>query len=229
MADQISYPMFSERSWWIIRDRFIASIPTVVSTNYVKSLLTLSSDASANNNIIGPMKRLGLLTDDGKPTDLAKDWRIDDKYSATCAKIVKNTYPQELLDLFPETTVDRNIAKNWFMNHGVGNKTADQMVALFSLLKSGKIKDKSDRTAPDKKSLPKIKNVKNGNGKPSTQELAVSPITAPKQENESPMITSNRPNLHIDLQIHISPESTPEQIETIFASMAKHLYGVDNK
>ena len=36
---------------------------------------------------------------------------------------------------------------------------------------------------------------------------------------------SNRPNLHIDLQIHISPESTPEQIECIFASMAKHLYG----
>jgi hypothetical protein len=36
----------------------------------------------------------------------------------------------------------------------------------------------------------------------------------------------NRPNLHIDLQIHISPDSTPNQIDTIFASMAKHLYGI---
>jgi hypothetical protein len=35
----------------------------------------------------------------------------------------------------------------------------------------------------------------------------------------------NQPSLHIDLQIHISPESSPEQIEQIFASMAKHLYG----
>ena len=35
-------------------------------------------------------------------------------------------------------------------------------------------------------------------------------------------------DLHIDLQIHISPDSTAEQIETIFASMAKHLYGANN-
>lgn len=28
--------------------------------------------------------------------------------------------------------------------------------------------------------------------------------------------------------IHISPESSSEQIETIFASMAKHLYGANN-
>jgi len=39
----------------------------------------------------------------------------------------------------------------------------------------------------------------------------------------------NRPNLHIDLQIHISPDSTPNQIDTIFASMAKHLYGMNDK
>lgn len=31
------------------------------------------------------------------------------------------------------------------------------------------------------------------------------------------------PKLHIDIQIHISPETTPEQIDQIFASMAKHL------
>ena len=55
-----------------------------------------------------------------------------------------------------------------------------------------------------------------------------------KEDSESsdpaikPQIHGNLPNLHIDLQIHISPESTPEQIEAIFASMAKHLYGAGN-
>jgi len=34
-----------------------------------------------------------------------------------------------------------------------------------------------------------------------------------------------QPSVHIDLQIHISPEATPEQIEQIFASMRRHLYG----
>ena len=32
------------------------------------------------------------------------------------------------------------------------------------------------------------------------------------------------PALHIDVQIHISADAKPEQIEQIFASMAKHLY-----
>jgi antitoxin HicB len=33
------------------------------------------------------------------------------------------------------------------------------------------------------------------------------------------------PAVHIDIQIHISPESTAQQIDKIFESMAKHLYG----
>ena len=37
--------------------------------------------------------------------------------------------------------------------------------------------------------------------------------------------TSFGPALHIDIQIHISPEASAAQIEQIFASMAKHVYG----
>ena len=33
------------------------------------------------------------------------------------------------------------------------------------------------------------------------------------------------PALHIDVQIHISPEASANQIDQIFASMSKHLYG----
>ena len=33
------------------------------------------------------------------------------------------------------------------------------------------------------------------------------------------------PMLHIDVQIHISADAKPDQIDQIFASMAKHLYG----
>ena len=32
-----------------------------------------------------------------------------------------------------------------------------------------------------------------------------------------------RPSVHIDLQIHISPEATPQQIDQIFASISRHL------
>ena len=32
------------------------------------------------------------------------------------------------------------------------------------------------------------------------------------------------PSLHLDIQIHIASDASPDQIEAIFASMAKHLY-----
>jgi hypothetical protein len=34
--------------------------------------------------------------------------------------------------------------------------------------------------------------------------------------------------LHIDVQVHIASDSSPEQIDQIFASMAKHLYGTES-
>jgi hypothetical protein len=37
--------------------------------------------------------------------------------------------------------------------------------------------------------------------------------------------TTDQPSVHIDFQIHISPEASPEQIDQIFASMRRHLYG----
>jgi hypothetical protein len=48
-------------------------------------------------------------------------------------------------------------------------------------------------------------------------------IEKPESEN----VAGNRkrynpPSIHIDVQIHISPESSAEQIDQIFASMSKH-------
>lgn len=41
--------------------------------------------------------------------------------------------------------------------------------------------------------------------------------------------SSGSPDIHINVQVHISPESTPEQIEKIFESMRKHLYDHTNE
>ena len=56
------------------------------------------------------------------------------------------------------------------------------------------------------------------------------PITKPKSRtpaNKTEEIkvreeTPPQPSVHIDFQIHISPESTPEQIDKIFESMSRH-------
>ena len=226
--NNIGYPTISEKAWWTIREKFKASIPSVVSPTYVKSLLSLANDNSANSNVITPMKRLGLIDEENKPTSLANNWRIDEKYTEACKTMLNSVYPSELLDLFPDDSIDKNSARTWFMSQGVGQAAADKMIALFTLLKSGEIKSKkTDNTA--KKTKVQKKDTKATQQK--SHEGAVNPIQSPAENilptNQAPC--SNKPNLHIDLQIHISPDSTPEQIECIFSSMAKHLYGADNK
>jgi len=112
MADQNnSYPTISEKNWWTIREKFKASLPSVVSPNYIKTLLTLSSEASARSNVIVPLKRLGLIDDDGKPTDLANDWRLDNKYRSSCDAMIKSVYPQELwiMGLHQEVWVEMSL------------------------------------------------------------------------------------------------------------------------
>ena len=47
----------------------------------------------------------------------------------------------------------------------------------------------------------------------------------PAEDNRKDTPRPNLPELHIDIQIHIDSTASPEQIDQIFASMARHLYG----
>ncbi len=216
-----SYPMISEKNWWIIRDKFKSALPSICSPTYIKSLLTMSSENSANSNVIVPMKCMGLINEDNKPTDLANNWRLDNTYKEACNTIVNNIYPKELLDLCPDANVDRNIAKNWFMSRGVGETAANKMTAIFILLKNGELKEKKNPASKNNNKT--IKKVNPPVNTKAEKDIVQSEIT-----NSCPSVQTKKPNLHIDLQIHISPESSPEQIEAIFASMAKYLYGNEN-
>lgn len=66
--------------------------------------------------------------------------------------------------------------------------------------------------------------------KPSTKQRAgragaPSAVKARRTKDLGGPQTTAQPSVHIDFQIHISPEASTEQIEQIFASMRRHLYG----
>ena len=229
MADKQIYPMISEKSWWQLRNQFKKTIPSSVNVSYLKSLLSLNSDQSARN-ILAPLRQMGIIDADGKPQPRATDWRSDTKYPDVCSAIVTEIYPQELLDLFPDTQVDTSTAKSWFMDTcSLGDNAAGKITSTFSMLKSGQIKTDTDVT----KATTSPKKAKAN--KPQKSALAdngTSPASVPSMAaaNENTSITptvaaSPAPSVHIDLQIHISPDASPDQIDSIFASMAKHLYG----
>lgn len=56
---------------------------------------------------------------------------------------------------------------------------------------------------------------------PDSSDASVKPVKDNNKDTPRP----NSPELHVDIQIHIDSTASPEQIEKIFASMARHLYG----
>ena len=57
------------------------------------------------------------------------------------------------------------------------------------------------------------------------QDRTSEEVNTPAVQPTAPAtMARSQPTVHINLQIHISAEAGPEQIDQIFASMAKHLY-----
>lgn len=225
MATAATYPKISKKLWWLLRDRFKKSVPSLVTPTLVTSLAPMA-DASARSNVISPLRDLGLLDDDNKPTKLAERWRHDDEYAAVCHEIRQNTYPHELIEAFPDAdSSQKEQIKSWFMKVGqVGESAAKMYVDTYLLLAQAdptKSEDKPATTAtqrvPRTSPKPKIKQSTEvaGNG-------AASPVSIPFID---PPSAGHRrmPAVHIDVQVHISPDTSPEQIDRIFESMAKHL------
>ena len=59
----------------------------------------------------------------------------------------------------------------------------------------------------------------------SNGDLTTKTIIPSVEEAEGSTSEPNRPALHIDIQVHIDSNASPDQIDQVFASMARHLYG----
>lgn len=223
MADEAKkgYPNIPVKHWWSLRDRFKSSIPSRVTANYVASALDMG-EQSATANILPSLRAAGIIDGDGKPTDLAVKWRDDKQYAKVCEQIRKQLYPSELIDLAPNGDSDRDEVERWFANHtGSGQAAVRRMTAIYQVLSEGdpsKAKEVTASRNGDKGSKPAATKPRKATQK--RQEEPAPAETKPRVQTE---VVKSAPSLHFNVQIHISPEATSEQIEQIFASMGKHL------
>ena len=225
MADGNTYPRIPESNWWAIRAQFRRSMPPAITGSYLKSLLSLTSDKAASN-LLAPLRQMKLIDENGKPTDRANEWRDDNKYGTICEQIVEEIYPPELRSLYPGPDFDKDKISQWFMTTSKLGEGASKLVAsMYILLNSKEVKtdvnnSNSNSTnankKPNKNDKAKLKDSQSSGSKNGNSNSA-----SPRLPNGS---VSSSPNLHIDLQIHISPDASSEQIDSIFASIAKHLY-----
>ncbi|WP_159559158.1 DUF5343 domain-containing protein [Alcanivorax sp. S71-1-4] len=216
------YPMIAQANWFGLRDKLKQRVPAEISSSYVASAMSMA-EASARSNVVSPLKALGIIGADSKPTDLAYDWRDDSKYPGVCESIIDTIYPQELRDLYHTADAELGNLTTWFMRDAkVGEAAAKKYAATYLMLLQKKPEPSKDL---GKASSPRTKSAKKqDNPKPKTSNpKAVDPAPQQQLRNPDPNGRGFSPKLHIDVQVHISPESSPEQIDKIFESMAKHL------
>lgn len=230
-----AYPRLSAKAWWKIRQRFQQSVPSAVTAGYLAGLFDCS-EASASSNYLRPLKLLGLVGEDNKATERAMRWRNDDDYLEVCNEIMEATYPAELRESQPCPEPDKSAVKSWFSRTtGQGNDAVEQMAALYGLLcraslddqgigatrvKAPNVRASGPRTPPtlNKQRVKSVGESVSATGVPAPSREAIA-----GRETAAERI-SPAPTLHIDVQIHISPEASAEQIDQIFKSMSTHLY-----
>lgn len=215
------FPKIAKPNWFALRDKLKQRVPADMSASYIATAMNMA-EGSARSNVVAPLKALGIIGDDGKPTELAYDWRDDKKYAEVCSSIIQAVYPQELRDLFHDSSSSLDQLTSWFMRTAKVGEPAAKMYARTYLMlleaDPSKLDDSPKSTKPradrPKKEVQK-KTKEQSTPAPSSKQSS----QAPKEEHQF------APRLHIDVQVHISPDSSPEQIEKIFEAMARHLKG----
>ncbi len=213
------FPMLPIAHWWNLREKFKQSIPGVVTDNYLASALKTTAK-SARQNILPYLKDIGLIDEEGRTQELAKVWRDDHEYSDVCMEILESIYPEELRSAISAPNEEREAVERWFANQtGTGVSAVRRMAAFYIVLSEGDVSKKPEKKEPK---IPKKKEAG-----PGTQDRPTSTVgTETKTEPSKQQILAPpwAPGVNINLEIHISSDATPDQIDKIFESMAKHIY-----
>ncbi len=218
-----SYPKLGATSWQALRERAATAPSTKFTPATVATMLGMATPQSAANNVVGPMRQLGLIDQDGGLTARGNKWRVDASYGEACQEILDEVYPPELASFTDANGIaDRSKITTWFQHNGLGSSNASKIAATYTMIAEKKLPEaaqpdstKGKRPTPAKKASPKA--AKQNTGESTAVELT----ELPKPPANPPATAAS---IHLDIQIHIPADASADQIDRIFASMAKHLY-----
>jgi hypothetical protein len=183
-------------------------IPPKATVQWLKSIGFKSSN---DTTLLGMLKAVGLVDSSNIPTPTWSGYR-GAKHREVLGEAIKMGYA-ELFAVYPDawqrsnTELEHVFATSTTAGKQVISKTVASFKALCECADFGSIGESPNHAMHTTTPLHAPVTVSAG----SAQTTATN--------------TKTVPSIHIDLQIHVSPEATPEQIDQIFKSMAKHLYG----
>lgn len=166
------------------------------------------------------LAKLGILNDDCYPTELAKLWRQDGQDTDIIDQILELAYPVELRELAPRDSLDRDKVVRWFMNEGLGEGSAKNKTATFLMVSSGISEEDSSAAATPRRPSPPANQPIKTRAKGASRD--VSKGGGEDGNDLSGSGTRRKPDLNINIQIHISADASAEQIDAIFSSMRRY-------
>jgi hypothetical protein len=219
MAEKASYPQIPSTVWWGVR-KLLQRSPNITINE--KALgIEFNVQETAARQYLAELKRVGILNEDNKATEIANDWRHDDSYSNAVKLILSNVYPEGLVQIAPPGAADRQKVVSWFTREGLGVGTAANKAATYLMIGSAEPNDAPMRgsTSPQKNQVRDQKTTSKGSG-------SISPRASEQKslERNNHLIRSEPIPLNINVQIHISADASNDQIEAIFAAMRRYLY-----
>jgi hypothetical protein len=143
--------------------------------------------------------------------------------------MLEECYPDELRTAFPQPAEDRDGVGRWFANHtGGGEGIVKKLVTFYLLLseadaaKGAEVTTKSKETVRQPRAASASRRKTVSSPAPSTPQVTLPALETHREKPHRE--TSDGPSVHINLQVHISSDASTDQIEQVFASMAKHIY-----
>lgn len=180
-------------------------IPPKATNKWLKSIgFTSSNDTS----LLTPLKYIGFIGSNSEPTELWTQFR-GGNHKKVLAQAIMAGY-SDLYAVYPDAHEKAigDIENVISTSSTAGKQTITKTAKTFQNL----CLEADFSNIGDPAVQPPVQNPSNGEAHTKQNSIPMAPIHP------------NSPSLHIDIQIHISPDSSPEQIDKIFESMAKHLY-----
>jgi hypothetical protein len=178
-------------------------VPTKVSVQWLK---TVGFKSSNDTSLIGILKFIGFIDSSGIPTSKWTQYR-GANHASVLGEGIREGYA-ELFAVYPDANqrsqseIEHVFSTSSSAGKQAISKTISTFMSLTELAEFSPVNEQTDLAMPS--------------GLLHTPAVESQTLSGH---------TSLGPALHIDIQIHISPEASVDQIDQIFASMAKHLYG----
>jgi len=195
------------------------NVPPSASTNWLPKIGGFGSHR--DRPLIKILKFIGFITKSNKPTKRWRDYRDKSLSKTVMTEGIKQGY-SALFEAYPDAYQrNDNDLRNFFSRHSDEEEklivsTVDTFKELCALADFGQ---EDDDTPEDQKESDSVE----------SPTPATEPDPNDDQGKSSQADPTFSPELNINIQIHISSDAEPNQIDKIFESMAKHLFnrGID--